>query len=222
MIETELTALRAPRILVEAARAGRISRLTCEMPECKDPLGRDHFEARGVRMRAAWAPSADRFPLMGHEGGTYDVDNVRLAHWRCNQVAGAAIGGHRGILTRVARGDFQTEAWIARASRLGQGPGRQALETWRKTPEGHAHHVALGRALADAGIRGDIRIAQAASLAARRARNHFQSEEWSEFSRKASPEQKAHAARIGLCVRWNLNRGKPCQCGHHATASVAK
>ncbi len=86
-----LLVLRSAAILVLAAERGLISELSCAMPECKCPEGRSHFEKRGGYNY--WAPSADRFPLPGRDGGTYVPENVRLAHFQCNRAEGTRQGG---------------------------------------------------------------------------------------------------------------------------------
>ena len=88
----ELIALGASSpALVLAAERGMIDQLVCLMPYCLCPQGRMHFENK--KGRNFWAPSADRYPIPGRDGGLYTPDNVRLAHWRCNNVEGAAVGG---------------------------------------------------------------------------------------------------------------------------------
>jgi hypothetical protein len=89
----QLTELRAEHVLILEALDGRISELECAMPICSCPQGRDYFEVRGRPKRGPWAPSADRYPIPGRNGGQYVSGNVRLAHWFCNHADGGRVGG---------------------------------------------------------------------------------------------------------------------------------
>jgi hypothetical protein len=78
----ELMELRAPRVLVRAARKGRIRSVECKMPRCYCPGGRDHFE-RSERPLGPWMPTADHIRRK-MDGGTLALVNVRLGHRLCN------------------------------------------------------------------------------------------------------------------------------------------
>ena len=91
-IADQLITLGAAGVLCVAAERGLIVELECAMPDCRDPLGRSHFEARrGGANR--WAPSADRYPVPGRRGGEYTPDNIRLSHFQCNRAEGGKVGG---------------------------------------------------------------------------------------------------------------------------------
>ena len=88
----QLTSFRAAHVLIEAAFEKKIIAFECAMPLCSCPDGRGYFEKRGNPFKGPWAPSADRYPLPGRFGGEYTTDNVRLAHWRCNNQDGGRAG----------------------------------------------------------------------------------------------------------------------------------
>ena len=272
------------RVLLAAAAAGTITALECAMPKCVCPEGRGHFERAGVR--SPWAPSADRYPLPGRDGGKYDVANVRLAHRRCNTLDGTGITQehlrengyygspkHRetGRQLGLGRREGAREWWKTPEGRAARALGIQRLKEWNAahewTPEERAasgrilnewrasHPEAArkaslaarekaGRALAERrkdpavraalvehgrrlgtehGVRAlrewgkspeahEIAVANGHRLAAlsraRSAAGDFKTPERIDAARRAGGE--------GACQRWNLNRGKPCVCGHHA------
>ena len=78
--------LNSTAVLVLAAERGLIGGLACAMEECRCPEGRKHFEPKRGWNR--WAPSADRYPIPGRDGGQYTPDNVRLSHFQCNRAEG--------------------------------------------------------------------------------------------------------------------------------------
>ncbi len=100
-VADQLIALGAAAVLAVAAERGLISELSCAMPECKCPEGREHFKER--RQYNPWAPSADRWTVPGREGGKYLPTNVRLAHFQCNRAEGGKYGGKyvRSAATRA-------------------------------------------------------------------------------------------------------------------------
>jgi hypothetical protein len=83
--------LNSTAVLVLAAERGLIGGLACAMEECRCPEGRKHFEPKRGWNR--WAPSADRYPVPGRDGGLYTTDNVRLSHFQCNRAEGGKVGG---------------------------------------------------------------------------------------------------------------------------------
>lgn len=87
----QLAAFNPKGILIQAILEEKITALECAMPLCSCPEGRNFFEASQGR-RKPWAPSADRYPIPGRFGGEYTTDNVRLAHWRCNNQDGGRAG----------------------------------------------------------------------------------------------------------------------------------
>ena len=86
MIVDDLISLRAAAVLAIAAERGLITELACAMLECRCPEGRNYFEP--TRRRSLWAPSPDRWPIPGRNGGKYTPDNVRLSHFSCNVAEG--------------------------------------------------------------------------------------------------------------------------------------
>lgn len=277
------------RVLLAAAAAGTITALECAMPKCVCPEGRAHFERVGIG--SPWAPSADRWPLPGREGGRYAIENVRLAHRRCNTLDGTRItqehlrtngyygsAKHREVGRRLGLGrrEGMREWWKTPAGQAARAAGiqrmreRMAAHEWtpeertasgrrltewrtrnpeaarkaalaalglarsaqverRKDPKVRAALVEHGRQLgAGAGIAAlrrfgetpegrDVARANGERLAtlakARSAAGYFK-----------EPEQIAMAGakgRVGACKRWNIGRGQPCVCGHHAgTAAI--
>lgn len=239
------------RALLAAASAGKVTALACAMPECVCPEGRGHFEPIGHG--SPWAPSADRWPIAGRDGGAYRADNVRLAHRRCNTLAGTRITHQR----LRESGYYGSPKHREVGRRLGIGRREGMLEWW-KTPEGEAARelgqrrmrehwaAATPEQRAEAGRRvNSARDPEASRRAARenleRARPALAESRKDPDVRSAlvehgrrlgaehgssalarfrsSPEGHAQAVENGRrlsCQRWNLNRGKPCVCGHHA------
>jgi hypothetical protein len=119
-----LVDLGARRVLIGAAIDGLIRVLECTMPACKCPGGRGYFERRSGSYER-WAPSADRYPLVGRDGGSYDADNVRLAHYSCNVAAGPGL---------------MQEIWgkSAEAHAIRSAAATKRNTTWGRTPEGRA------------------------------------------------------------------------------------
>ena len=71
-------------ILIQAAKAGRITELRCGMPYCFAP-DPNRFDPHGVPL-GPWMPTHEHFPLAKRHKGTRDVTNAVLAHRRCNNV----------------------------------------------------------------------------------------------------------------------------------------
>jgi hypothetical protein len=71
-------------VLIQAAEAGYITELRCEMAYCFAPERRQ-FERLGVPL-GPWMPSHEHFPLAKRFRGRRDVTNAVLAHRRCNNV----------------------------------------------------------------------------------------------------------------------------------------
>ena len=86
--------LEARAVLIKAAHHGLINTLECAMEICLCPEGRGFFAPHGCR--EPWQLTADRFPIPGREGGKYTIENVRLAHLKCNVSAGGKVGGAMG------------------------------------------------------------------------------------------------------------------------------
>lgn len=87
-IADQLQSLSAPKILIKAARAGKITRLECQMPGCFCPPelgGRSYFEPVTQDL-PDWMPTNDHYPVLKCDGGKETVDNSRLAHRLCNRV----------------------------------------------------------------------------------------------------------------------------------------
>jgi hypothetical protein len=117
----KLIALHADSVLGIAAERGLITELACQMPECRCPEGRNYFEERRGR-RSKWAPSADRFPIPGRDGGLYAPDNVRLSHASCNFADGGRAT--RGI-KRTA--EMRAKSAAAQTARMSDPANRAAL-----------------------------------------------------------------------------------------------
>jgi len=170
LLVDQLCDLRADPILISAALHGQISSLECRFVDegtCLCPDGTGFFTKRGSPRNNPWAPSADRWPVPGRDGGEYVIENVRLAHFKCNVVAGS-----RAMQMRW-RGTLEQRAW---SSRPKPGNGYATQAKWRGTPEQRSWMA-----------KGD----------------------------------KSVGGRIGMCKRWNVNRGKPCVCGQHSTVTPA-
>jgi hypothetical protein len=106
--------------LVLAAERGLIRELACQMPECRCPGGRSHFESKGDWN--PWQPSADRYPVPGRDGGQYTPDNVRLSHVSCN----VSEGGKAGQVAHMAKSTtIQRSEWAGLAGKIG-GPAAMA------------------------------------------------------------------------------------------------
>ena len=73
----------AGRILLQLARDGQFIDVCCEMPQCYYHRGRRDFAP--MSPRTDWSPSADHYPILKSHNGKLSADNVRLAHYRCNQ-----------------------------------------------------------------------------------------------------------------------------------------
>ena len=83
-IADQLRAYGVRGVLVQMAERGQIIELRCEMPQCYCHKGRMHFEPRTTPLRK-WAPTPDHYPILKSAGGQLRPDNVRLAHYLCNQ-----------------------------------------------------------------------------------------------------------------------------------------
>lgn len=72
---------------------------------CPEELGGAcYFEPRGTPL-TDWMPTADHYPILKTNGGHLTVDNVRLAHRLCNNVAApwlSSLGSHREVATETA------------------------------------------------------------------------------------------------------------------------
>ena len=190
-------------VLIKAIKAGRITELACQMPICSCPEGRDFFTRRTEPRNGPWAPSADRWPVPGRDGGVYRADNVRLAHKFCNQAEGGRVGGPRGRGVPHVLSPEGRAALVANGRRLG------ALAA---TPEGRERSRLNG--LRTGPANGRRRGAQmAAYVATPEGRAAFLRAMRS--GRPQTPEQLAANARKANCGRWSLGRGRPCVCGTH-------
>jgi len=72
-------------ILVQMAQDGQIVEVSCEMPECYCPMGREHFDVKS-HPPSEWILTPDHYPKLESDGGILSPDNVRLAHLLCNRV----------------------------------------------------------------------------------------------------------------------------------------
>jgi len=167
-----LAELHAAPILIVAALDGFIATVACSMPVCLCPEGRAYFERRGDPRNGRWAPSADRFPVAGRDGGEYVTANVRLAHKRCNQSEGGRYGGNRGAAALT----YEQRA----------AGGRAAVHFANEklaTPEGRAQRIRCGK------------IGGAKVSAARKASGQYQSTEHRAGGRRLGIEHGTSALR---------------------------
>jgi hypothetical protein len=82
-----MKALGVKGVLVQMAQNGQLLALSCEMPTCYCPEGREHFEPWPSPRYAPgheWSPNADHYPTLKMDGGRLRPWNVRLAHVTCN------------------------------------------------------------------------------------------------------------------------------------------
>ena len=143
-----LCSLRADPILIQAALHGKITKLECRFVDegrCLHPTDPTFFTCKGSPRNNPWAPSADRWPVPGREGGEYTIENVRLTHYRCNVAEGGRIGGPMGDHVPCGRAsggkNFTHEGSVrggrtsGRMSKGNKSFGRNVQARWRGTPE---------------------------------------------------------------------------------------
>lgn len=201
----ELASWRASHVLILAVFEGTIVEMMCAMPECLCPYGRAHFDRKGDPRRGQWAPSADRWPVPGREGGEYVPSNVRLSHLRCNQVEGGRVGGLIGApLTHAARrasGQYRSAEHRANCVLRAHAIPREA-----KVRGGQlgARHLAR-----EARVRGGLAVAAISGERLRRWR-----------SSPKAPAVLASAGLRGACQRWRIAQGQPCICRSHIGREV--
>jgi hypothetical protein len=192
-------------VLIRAAKAGRITEVRCAMPECGCPEGRGFFTPRAAPLNGPWAPSADRWPVPGRDGGQYRVDNVRLAHRRCNQV-------HSGRVTGMKRGFRYTAPRVLSPEeherRVRQG---KVLAELARTPEGRERSRLTGQKWGPVGGRRGTaaKKADAATPEGRARRLRALA-----LGQQTHEQLAANAAKAN-CLRWAIGRGLPCRCGQH-------
>jgi len=162
-----LCCLGAKPVLIQAAHRGLIKELKCSFEDCRCPDGREFFETKASRR--LWAPSADRFPVPGRDGGEYVPDNVRLVHFSCNAMDGGRVGGKisKPTLTRDQRAaggrNSHGHGTLTHEQHVAAGKASAAA----RTPEQHA---AFGRSRQGATYEYKPRESTAASVAAMWAR----------------------------------------------------
>jgi recombinase len=83
-IADQLRAWGVRGVLVQMAERRQIIELRCEMPQCYCHKGRKYFELKTTPL-SKWAPTPDHYPILKSAGGQLRPDNVRLAHYLCNQ-----------------------------------------------------------------------------------------------------------------------------------------
>ena len=81
----DLRAKAVSGILVQAADAGFITSLSCEMTFCFCPKGRATFDDLGLAL-GPWMPTHEHFPLAKRSKGIRSLENTILAHRRCNNI----------------------------------------------------------------------------------------------------------------------------------------
>jgi hypothetical protein len=154
-----LCELNAAPILIQAAYHGLIDSLECrfvDTDECLCPDGRWFFTKRGDPRHSPWAPSADRWPVPGRDGGEYVIENVRLAHYRCNVSAGGRASKGGSVTQARWRGTHKQHGWaveggrraIQKMSKEAKSRGGRASATARtfeqRSAAGRANVVANG------------------------------------------------------------------------------
>jgi hypothetical protein len=88
-VAERLKELGVKGVLIQMANHGQLLELTCEMPTCYCPKGREHFDPWPDPRYAPerkWSPSADHYPTLKRDGGKLKPWNVRLAHVHCNSM----------------------------------------------------------------------------------------------------------------------------------------
>jgi hypothetical protein len=191
-----LTDLGADPILVEAARRNRIVLKECMWEGCDEPQGRGYFTPAGPRSSTPHMPSADRYPLPGRYGGEYDINNVRLLHYRCNCRQG-------GLYSGPIQGPKHVEKMLANLTpeALARGQANGCFTShYAQTPEGkeqrrrasHLGHTAL----VASGWYESARLKAIGTALGQ--------------SGKGKPKSPAHKCKMQQS-RW----GKPCVCGQH-------
>jgi hypothetical protein len=86
LVAAVLEERRAHRVLIRAATAGYVTELVCQMTECFCPSGVAFFDVCNPLRLGPWIPTHEHYPNAAHERGTDRLDNVVLAHRRCNNV----------------------------------------------------------------------------------------------------------------------------------------
>jgi hypothetical protein len=210
-----LTELRADHILILEAMNGRISKLECMMDLCSCPQGRGYFEKKGSPKNNPWAPSADRFPVPGRNGGKYESGNVRLVHRRCNQQDAGRM---------LAKWLDETVDGRKVRSEAGKKGARSLMNSgYHQTLKGQQHHSRAGKA----GSHETKVLAGQLSVQARIKSGYYQTEKaLAQLSaagklgrqkqpRKVRIQNGKRWAKVTNCKRWQRERGKPCICGSH-------
>jgi hypothetical protein len=188
-IGERLAELNADPWLVLAAERGLITELACSMPECLCPQGPTFFERRGDPRHNRWAPSADRWPVPGREGGEYVLGNVRLAHFSCNSSEGGRFGG------KAASAKLSPEELSLRG-RIG---GRASVAS--TTREQRAEWGRDGGRLRWADLSPEERSRQ--NQARWEAKTPEQREDWKNAMRATlTPEEYDARVREGLRASW--------------------
>jgi hypothetical protein len=88
-VADRLKELGVKGVLIQMADNGQLLELTCEMPTCYCPKGREHFDPwpdPRYGPERKWSPSADHYPTLKRDGGKLKPWNVRLAHVYCNNM----------------------------------------------------------------------------------------------------------------------------------------
>lgn len=207
MIARRLAELRADHVLIVAALDGLIPALECTMPICSCPKGREYFvKVGGHPYREKWAPSPDRYPVPGRDGGTYEPTNVRLAHMTCN----VAEGGRIAQAYVTSEGRARQVAW---GKHIGPIVGAANLRRWRERIGEDAYRAEMARHSGFHRMTKEQRSTNGQrNVAVLKERGFFESPAW-----RARQSPSNFVPGMGLCTRWNINRGKPCTCGHHAS-----
>lgn len=202
--------------LILAVERGLITELACTMEECFCPEGRTFFEdvgklAGGRGKANKWAPSPDRWPIPGRDGGKYVPENVRLAHFQCNRLEGPQHGNSSpGGKARMAALSLEERQALSRLAGLAAS---RKMTPEQKSARGRAGHKNLTPEQEFARSSKGGKASMAALTAEERRE-------------KASHAGKAAIAKQGggwqngraICARW-LKQGKPCSCGTHLDAS---
>lgn len=86
LVAAELKALRANEVLIRAATAGHLTERACQMTHCFCPSGVSDFDVCNPLQLKPWIPTHEHYPKAARDKGTERLENVVLAHRRCNNV----------------------------------------------------------------------------------------------------------------------------------------
>lgn len=146
-VAQELRVLNASDLLIRAALAGYIPDLRCGMTHCFCPLPGKTFRRSVHNKFDPWTPTHEHYPAAARKEGTRRLDNVVLAHKRCNNI------GHKleELCEKLSELQLDPRALqiafddhvAQRYTREGLYPRRRAWKcTLQKAREEHENYVA--------------------------------------------------------------------------------